>query len=285
MFDWEDLRYFAVFAREKSLSAAARQLKVDHATIARRIAALELALNLKLVDRRPRSYELTDNGRRIAALGAKMEDEAFAVGRAAMAGQLGLTGEVSISAPPTMANTLIAPHIGRLRQKLPGIHIRLLGETRVASLLHRECDIAVRMIRPTESNLVARKIGSVTFSMYATPAYLANTSPENYTFIAFDKNLENLTHQQWLRNYAENRPIVLRTYDLESQRIAAVAGVGIAVLPNYVAEREPELVRLEVDSSMLANDLWLVVHNDLRHTPAVRAVMDFLVDCFHGEQL
>lgn len=285
MFDWEDLRYFAIFAREKSLSAAARQLKVDHATIARRIAALELALNLKLVDRRPRSYELTDNGRRIAALGAKMEDEAFAVGRAAMAGQLGLTGEVSISAPPTMANTLIAPHLGKLRQKFPGIHIRLIGETRISSLLHRESDIAVRLIRPTESNLVARKIGSVTFSMYASPAYLAATSPENYTFIAFDKSMENLTQQQWLKNYAENRPIVLRTYDLETQRIAALAGVGIAALPHYVANREPDLERLDLDSSTLANDIWLVVHNDLRHAPAVRAVMDFLVDCFQSEQL
>ena len=102
MFDWEDLRYFATFAREKSLSAAARHLKVDHATVARRIASLESALNLKLVDRRPRSYDLTANGERIAALGSKMEDEAFAVGRAAMAGQMGLTGEVSVSAPPTM---------------------------------------------------------------------------------------------------------------------------------------------------------------------------------------
>lgn len=285
MFDWEDLRYFAVFAREKSLSAAARQLKVDHATIARRISALENSLNLKLVDRRPRSYVLTENGQRIAALGAKMEDEAFAVGRAAMAGQLDLTGEVSISAPPTMANTLIAPHLGKLRKQFPGIHIRLIGETRIASLLHRESDIAVRMIRPTENNLVARKVSTVSFSMYASPDYLATTSPENYTFIAFDRSMENLLQQQWLKTYAGNRPIVLRTYDLETQRIAALQGIGIAALPHYVAKREPNLVRLDVDSNMLANDVWLVVHDDLRNVPAVRAVIDFLAECFQYESL
>jgi DNA-binding transcriptional LysR family regulator len=281
MFDWEDLRYFAVFAREKSLSAAARQLKVDHATIARRITALETSLNLKLVDRRPRSYLLTDNGKHIAALGAKMEDEAFAVDRAAMAGRLDLTGEVSISAPPTMANALIAPHLGKLRHQFPGIHIRLIGETRIASLLHRESDIAVRMFQPTENNLVARKIGTLSFSMYASIDYLSTTSPENYTFIAFDRSMENLVQQKWLKTFADTRPIVLRTYDLETQRIAALQGVGIAALPDYVANRKPGLKLLDIENNMLVNDIWLVVHDDLRNVPAVRAVLDFLVECFH----
>lgn len=285
MFDWEDLRYFVVFAREKSLSAAARHLKVDHATIARRIATLENSLNLKLVDRRPRSYLLTDNGQRIAALGAKMEDQAFGVGRAAMAGQLDLTGEVSISAPPTMANALIAPHLGKFRQQFPGIYIRLIGETRISSLLHRESDIAVRMVQPTENNLVARKIGTMSFSMYASHHYLSTTSPENYTFIAFDRSMENLVQQQWLKAYAANRPIVLRTYDLETQRIAAVQGIGIAALPYYVANRKPSLQRLDIDSNLLTNDIWLVVHDDLRNVPTVRAVMDFLAECFHLESL
>ncbi|ADI29215.1 LysR family transcriptional regulator [Methylotenera versatilis] len=280
MFDWEDLRYFAVFAREKSLSAAARQLKVDHATIARRITALETSLNLKLVDRRPRSYLLTDNGKHIAALGAKMEDEAFAVGRAAMAGQLDLTGEVSVSAPPTMANALIAPHLGKLRRQYPGIHIRLIGETRIASLLHRESDIAVRMFQPTENNLVARKVGSMSFSMYASIDYLSTTPPENYTFIAFDRSMENIIQQKWLKEFANTRPIVLRTFDLETQRIAAMRGVGVAALPYYVANREPGLKLLDIESNMLINDIWLVVHNDLRNVPAVRAVLDFLVECF-----
>ncbi|MES1989017.1 MAG: LysR family transcriptional regulator [Pseudomonadota bacterium] len=281
MFDWEDLRYFAVFAREKSLSAAARQLKVDHATIARRITALEASLNLKLVDRRPRSYLLTENGKHIASLGTRMEDEAFAVGRAAMAVQPDLTGEVSISAPPAMVNALIAPHLGKLRHQYPGIHIRLIGETRIASLLHRESDIAVRMFQPTENNLVARKVGSISFSMYASIDYLSKTAPENYTFIAFDRSMENIVQQKWLKAFADTRSIVLRTFDLETQRIAALQGVGIAVLPYYVANREPGLELLDIENNMLINDIWLVVHNDLRNTPAVRAVLDFLVECFH----
>jgi DNA-binding transcriptional LysR family regulator len=117
MFDWEDLHYFTVFAQEKSLSAAARELKVEHATGARRLAALEEALHLKLVERRPRAYFLTPDGERIAELGERMELEWFAVLRTASAGQSSIEGEVSVSAPPTMAAVLIAPR--RSRQQLP----------------------------------------------------------------------------------------------------------------------------------------------------------------------
>jgi len=279
MFDWDNMRYFAIFARERSLSAAARQLKVDHATIARRIAALEISLNLKLVDRRPRSYVLTVDGERIAALGARMEDEAFAVGRAAKAGQQVIAGEISISAPPAMATALIAPRLGKLRQQYPGIHIRLIGETRIASL-HREADLAVRLSRPAEAELVTRKIGTVAFSLYASPAYLNLHSPEDFVFIAYDDSMEDSAQQCWLKKNAGTRPIVLRTNNLETQRAAAYASVGIAALPYFLGDRDDGLQRLEMDDEGLTRDVWLAVHGDLRNTPAVRAAMDFLVDCF-----
>src|SRR5438874_12974554 len=109
MIDWTDLHHFLVLAREGSLSAAARSLDVDHVTVARRVAALEASISLKLVDRRPRSYALTEDGRRIAAVGAPMEEISFAVERAAQATKPGIGGEISISAPPSLANLLIAP--------------------------------------------------------------------------------------------------------------------------------------------------------------------------------
>ncbi len=279
MFDWDDMRYFAIFAREKSLSAAARQLKVDHATIARRIAALEASLNLKLVDRRPRSYVLTVEGERIAALGARMEDEAFAVGRAAKAGQQVMTGEISISAPPVMATALIAPRLGKLHQQYPGIHIRLIGETRIVSL-HREADLAIRLSRPTEAELVTRKIGAISFSLYASPAYLDLHSSEDFEFIAYDDSMEDSAQQRWLRKNAGTRPIVLRTNNLETQKAAARASLGIAALPYFLGDKDDGLQRLECGEEELTHNVWLAVHSDLRNTPAVRATMDFLIGCF-----
>src|SRR5438477_6140773 len=120
MLDWEDLRHFLMLAREGTLSAAARGLGVDHATVARRVRSLESETGLKLVDRRNRSYALTDEGRRIAATAAPMEAAAFAVGRAVLAVKPGIQGEVAISAPPSLANAFIAPQILRLRLRHPG---------------------------------------------------------------------------------------------------------------------------------------------------------------------
>ena len=130
MADWEDLRHFVVLAREGTLSAAARVLGVDHATVARRVAALKVDTGLKLIDRRARSYQLTDDGKRIAATAIPMEEAAFAVGRAVQAARPGLRGEVSISSPPSLTNVLIAPQLFRLRHRHPGIRIKLIGEKR-----------------------------------------------------------------------------------------------------------------------------------------------------------
>jgi DNA-binding transcriptional LysR family regulator len=285
VFDWEDLRHFAALSREKSLSAAARRLKVDHATVARRIAALEAALELKLVDRRPRAYVLTPDGERIAVLAGRMEDEAFAVERAARAIQPGLAGEVSISAPPVVATTLIAPRLGELRKKHPGIQVRLVGEKRSASLLRREADLAVRLFRPTEKNLLARKLGKLTFALYASPAYLAEHRPPDYAFIAYDEALDHVPQQQWLKGIACGRPIVARISDLEGHRVAARAGVGLSVLPTYLGDADSGLRRVAVKAKPVTRELWLAVHADLRRVPPVQAVMAFIADCFAPKYL
>jgi DNA-binding transcriptional LysR family regulator len=280
MFDWEDLRHFAALARDRTLSAAARGLKVDHATVARRVAALEASLGLKLVDRRPRSYVLTAAGERIATLAAQMEEASFAVGRAARAVQPVLAGEVSISAPPLLSSTRIAPRLAELRKAHPGIHVRLIGEKRNASLSRREADLAVRLSRPTEKRLVVRKIGSLAFALYASPSYLAAHEPESFEFIGYDESLEDVPQQRLLKAAAGARPIVLRTNDIDSQRAAARASVGIAALPCYLADADAALMPLNVRIKAVTRDVWLAVHGDLRRAPPVRAVMAFLVGCF-----
>jgi len=281
MFDWEDLRYFIVFAHEQSLSAAARRLKVDHATIARRISALESSLQLKLVDRRPRSYVLTADGERIAQLGQRMEVESFAVQRTALASQDGFSGEVTVSAPPAMACALIAPRLGILREQYPQLSLQLLGDLSSASLSRREADIAVRLSRPKEPDLVARKAGLIPFGLYGSEAYIASTPVEQYVFIAYDQSMEETPQQAWLISLAGDRPILLRSNDLNVQAAAAQAGAGLAALPYFLAEQYG-LQALESSGPELVREIWLVVHSDIRHTPSVQAVMKFLGQCFEG---
>ena len=279
MADWENLRFFVTLAREGTLSAAARVLAVDHVTVARRVAALEAETGLKLVDRRARSYRLTEDGKRIAATAMPMEEAAFAVGRAVQATRPGLRGEVSISSPPSLANALIAPRLIELYRRHPGIHINLIGEKRTASLNRREADVALRLSRSGEPGLIARKIGRFGFSLYGAQAYLKETPPHAFAFIAYDSSMDDAPQQKWLRTIAAGRETVLRTSDPENQAAAARTGVGLAVLPHFLGDRDPELERHDAMSAPPDRDIWLLVHRDLRRAPIVRAVMDFLSGC------
>jgi DNA-binding transcriptional LysR family regulator len=280
MFNWEDLHYFMVFSREKSLSGAARSLQVDHATVARRIASLEAALQLKLVDRRPRSYLLTADGQRIAAQGDGMMLNAFAVNRAALGAKQGVAGEVTISVPPVMGMTLIAPRLGELQRRYPELRLTLLVDTANVSLLRGEADIAIRLSRASERDLVAKKIGTAEFGLYASAGYLAATPEAQWGFIGYHDEQAAPVQQRWLLEQAGARPLVLRSNDLMIQATAADAGVGIALLPLALAERLG-LVRLATPHA-LRREIWLMVHNDIRHAPGIIAVTAFLLGCFGG---
>jgi DNA-binding transcriptional LysR family regulator len=276
--DWEDLRHFAAFARSRTLSGAARRLGVDHVTVARRMRGLEDALGVKLVDRRARIPALTAEGARIAALVARMEDDANAIARAARGLQPELGGVVSISAPPTVINALIAPRLPELRARHPQLALHLLGEKRIASLSRREADVALRLVRPTEAGVVTRKVGSFEFGLYGARRYVADRRSSELELIAFDDESDALPQQKWLLAHRGARRLVLRTNDLESQLAAVRAGVGVATLPSFLAARHPELVHVALRARPVTREIWLVVHDDLRAAPSVRAVMDFLVD-------
>jgi DNA-binding transcriptional LysR family regulator len=279
MSDWEDIRHFVALAREGTLSAAARTLGVDHATVARRVAALETSTGLKLVDRRARTTTLTEDGKRIATVAAPMEEAAFALGRAAQAAKPGIDGEVSISAPPNFASSVIAPQLVRLRHLHPGIRLKLIGEKRRASLSRREADVALRLMRPAEAGLFVRRIGNFGFSLYGAPAYLEKTPPHAFAFIGYDASMAESPQEVWLSTIIGEREVVLRTNDLETQVAAARSGLGIAALPHYLGDGDPRLQRHVVTQKPINRDVWLVVHRDLRQVPAVRAVMEFLVNC------
>ena len=153
------------------------------------------------------------------------------------------------------------------------------GEKRSASLSRREADIALRLSRPSEPGLVARRIGRFGFSLYGAPSYLKETPSHAFTFIAYDASMEEAPQQQWLKEIAGHRDIVLRTSDLENQAAAARAGLGLAALPHFLGDGDRRLARYESDQKEVSRDVWLLVHRDLRQVPAVRAVMEFLASC------
>ncbi|SNB77638.1 transcriptional regulator, LysR family [Arboricoccus pini] len=276
MLDWEDVRHFLAVARIGTLSGAARSLKVDHATVSRRLTALETALDVRLVDRLPRSCRLTAIGKEVSGRAAEMDAGAIDIVRLARAAQFPLIGRVTLSAPPVLVTHLLAHRLPRFRADYPDIRLSLSAQAQQVSLRRREADIVLRLVRPIETSSVVRKVGAMDFALYAHRAYANRVAPERWQFIAYDQSFADMPQQAWLLGIAADRGIACELNDISGLLIATRAGVGISGLPCFLADREPDLVRVGEDAPPFSREIWLAVHQDLRKTPAVRAVMDFV---------
>jgi len=276
MLDWEDVRHFLAVAEGGTLSGAARYLKVDHATVSRRLAALEAALDVRLVDRLPRSCRLTAIGRQVFERAVEMEAGAHGIARLAKAAHAPLVGRVTFSAPPVLVTHLFVEHLARFRAEYPEIRLSVSAQGQQISLSRREADVAVRLVRPDEAGTMTRKVGVMAFGLYAHRSYAHLAAPERWQFIAFDQNFADMPQQSWLLGIAGDRPVACELNHIGEHLIAVRAGVGVAGLPRFLGDRDHDLVRIDEDVPPFARDIWLLVHRDLRKTPAVRAVMDFV---------
>ena len=282
MFDWQDLYYFTVLARTGSLSAAARELQVEHATVGRRVDALEKALGVKLVDRLPRSRPLTAQGLALAGMAFGMDEMATQVLRLSRLASIEMAGTVRVSCPPSIANYCIAPHVARLRSDYPQLNLVLMPSTQLAALDKGEADIALRTLRPDEDALVRRKVGVVRFGLYGPSTY-EQLPAEQWTFIAYDSSRDHLPQQAWLHQLRSHREIAFAASELITQQMAARAHVGAVVLPTLVGDHDPLLVRLPTATEGPLRDIWLTVYPDMRRSPLVKVVMEFLVACIEAE--
>ncbi|GAJ29617.1 MAG: LysR family transcriptional regulator [Acetobacter sp.] len=275
MIDWQDIHYFSVLARAGSLSAAARELGVDHVTVGRRVSSLEKALALRLIERLPRSTTLTREGEAIASLATKITEQVQAIERRARGYAASPSETVRVSASPAVAARLIAPHVVNFHRDHPGVTLVLSGASHNVALNRGEAEIAVRLSRPEDPDLMIRRIGVMRFGLYATRE-VATKPPEEWTFIGYDPVLEHITQQAWLRTLLTGRSIVFQASDLFGQQEAARAGLGAVVLPRFMGDDDPALVRLPVEHTPPTRDMWLVTYPDLKRSPAIRAVMNFL---------
>ncbi|NHL69329.1 LysR family transcriptional regulator [Burkholderia ambifaria] len=293
---WDDLRYFLAVMRGGSLSAAARALQVQHSTVARRIDALESALGIRLFDRLPRGWPPTDEGLHLAEHAARVEADVHAFARAAQ-GAAALDGVVRVSASPVFASHFLAPRLARAQRAWPALRIDLMGEMHAANLYAREADLAVRLSRPSEPGLAARRLGTMRFALCASPERAAEP-PDTWAFLGYDDALAQMPQQQWLERFAAGRRFAFVANDLAALHRACVAGAGIALLPRFLvdapvtdagagmpASADPSLpasaALVELTSAPrcdVEREIWLVVHPDVRRSPRVQRVADAIAD-------
>ena len=275
--DWGDLKFFFEFAQRGSLSAAAQNLGVDHSTVARRIEALELHLGLRLVDRLPRAYHLTATGERVLELTRLIEAGMLDIERFARGADPLPKGVVRLSGPPAITSHFFASRMLALRQRYPDLQVELVGEPRQVSLSRRDADIALRLFRPRERDLVTRHVATLGFGLYGSTDYLAGHQEDAWDYLGYDESLEHVPQQRWLKTLAGERPLALRTNDLTTLLTAVRAGGGLAALPHILAYGDAALHAVATKVPPPTRDLWLLFHRDIGRSPRVRAVIDHIV--------
>jgi DNA-binding transcriptional LysR family regulator len=283
--DWEDVRYFAALARQGTLAATARALHVNHATVARRIASLEALVGRTLFDRRARGYVLTADGKDVLDAANAMDQAALSVLRHLDAGTE-LSGLVRLAVGRVLAERFLIDRLRAFHERYPAIDLEVIGGSRVVSLAKREADVALRYGSPKDSELVARRVSTISFGFYVSPAYRDKLKAgQPPVFIGFDEDSNFIDEAKWMARQFGNQRFSFRTNSQTTQAVAARAGYGVALLPRYiVADHEPDLVEVSLGGRLPKRDVWLLIRRDLAKVPRVRAVADYLVEVFQRGQ-
>jgi DNA-binding transcriptional LysR family regulator len=284
MLHWDDLRYFLAIARSGTLARAAATLSINATTVGRRLSALEERVGARLFDRTPDGYALTDAGRDLLPRAERMEQEALALEREVLGADQRLTGVVRVTATEMIATRFVMPHVARFHAQHPELALEIECSNRFISLARREADIALRLSRPREDNVVTRRLADIPLSLYASRTYLeARGMPEQpdddlhgHATLLFAPTRAFRVENEWFEARLTGATIALRSDSVSSIFAATVASAGIALLPRAAAEREPTLVRVPTETTPEPRVIWQTVHEDLHKNARVRAVMTFL---------
>lgn len=277
--DWDDLRFALALARAGNLAKAARSLGVAHTTVARRVSAFEDSLGTPLFDRVGGDCTPTPAGKDLVETASEMEAGVNAFARRLSSRAAELEGDVTIATTEPMAAKL-TEHVLAFGRVHPNIRVRIHATNANVDLAKREADIALRVTAAPSESLVGRKLGTVAFAIYGTKGASLDESP----WVVFDATLAATPQGKW---EAENVPAERVTLRTNSRLVfieAVTAGAGIGVLPCGVAAQLPNVVQLGDVIPSLGLPLWILTHEDLRDTPRVRALMDFLVTHFEREK-
>lgn len=283
--DWNLIRSFVAVAETGSLSAAARRLSASQPTLGRHVAELEQALGVVLFRRGRRGYELTDAGRALMERGRRMVEEAAAFSRLALGASETIAGTVRITASEVVAAYVLPPLLAELGAAEPGIEVEIVASNTVDNLLRRDADIAVRMVRPEQADLVARRIADLPLCACAARSYLDRrgrpTRPDellDHDLVGFDRG------DDILRGFAAMGVPVDRhafRFRSDSQIVlwqAIRAGSGIGFAQKQLAEADPGIEVVLPDLPLPVLPMWLAMHEDVRTSPRLRLVADHLYE-------
>lgn len=280
--DWDHLRFVLGVADAGGLTAASRALRVDPATVSRRLDAVEAELRCKLFHRTRQGLAPTPAGAKLIAHARRIDEEVRALSFELSPEDRGIAGTVLLTATEPIAAGLVMPALAGFQAQQPGIALEVVTDIRTLDLGRREADIALRLARPREGDLRARRLGDVGYALYASPGYVKQHGMpkpadgfDGHKLIDWPLGYSIIPQVPWLRAQAAQATVVLRSNSAMVRRAAAQDGAGIALLPCVIAEDDPRLTRLPSERAP-AQELWLVTHRDLARVPRIRVTLEFL---------
>lgn len=277
--DWEDVRVLVEMARQGTLSATARVLGVTHATVGRRIANLESDLEQVLFIRETGRYVLTEAGKRILELAGPMSDGANAIMRAVSGLQGELTGPVRITATEAVGVYIVMPALKVIRERYPNLDLNLRITQQNLSLARNDADIAIRLAKPEPgAGIQSIRIAELAYHLYGARGYIDGRKPELYEYIGYSEEFAQWSESKTLDQLARGGRTAVRINHLGNRIEAARLGLGLALIPRAMAEPWPELVRVSKGAPVMRREIYLLVHDDLRDVPRVKACIDVLTE-------
>ncbi len=282
-FDWTLVRSFLAALDQGSLLGASRLIGSSQPTVGRHISELESQLGVVLFERTGRGLQPTDMGIRLADSARAMEAGALQLQRSVSGADTGVSGTVRITASQPVACFLLPPLLAKLRLLLPAVQIELVASNEVSNLLRREADIAIRMVQPDQSSLIAKRIGKVSLGVYAHRDYLQRCgSPRQPSDLLGHDLIGEDRSDNILRGFAAmGYPLTKEHFGFRSDDFLACwqalrSGMGIGFVSDYLARTDSSIVRLLPSLKIPPLPIWLVVHREIRTSKRIRAVYDFL---------
>lgn len=285
--DWNDLRYFLAVARGGRLTAAAKHLGVNHSTVERRITALEKALAAKLFERPPTGFQLTAKGLELLPFAEEIESRWLVAASEVSGADVRLSGSIRIGAPDGLGMFFLASRLGVFSTRYPDLDIELVAIPQVLNPSKREADIAIGFTRPSQGHLTSRKLTDYSLSVYASQAFLERYGAietaedlHRVPFIGYIKDLVFVQELDYLNEISERLHPRLTSTNIVAQFMMTLAGHGIAVLPDYMAAQDRNLVRV-APQIRIVRSYYLSFSNSLAHLLRIRTVIGEMLEWVH----
>jgi DNA-binding transcriptional LysR family regulator len=289
---WDDLRVFLEVARQGTVHAAARKLKLDHSTVCRRIGKLEDLLAIKLLDRSQRGIVVRGGVQQLLDHIESMETHAISI-EDALTGSLTIaTQTVRIATMEGIASQYLARRIGQLERFAPNVKVELVSMPQPADLSRKEADIFLSFFNPRLPGLSSRKVADVALFLYCSDSYArVHGLPRclddlrDHVFIAYIDDLLAIDAVRWLDDLIKSPKVSFYSNSILAQCNAATAGVGIAMLPTFVAADVPGLMRVIPEEAVVRREIWISVRKEQGALTRIRSVTKFLTHIFETDRL